>query len=328
MTDTVTPRPRSLFEAKPWHPDYRRVYYDTEFIEDGRTIELISIGLVDDRGREYYAVNRDAPWARVFEHPWLMNNVVPHLPGITVEKESVPDGPTIIRCAEIDEHPDVKSREQIAGEVRAFLLGQPGDLRTVDLWAHYGAYDHVALAWLWGPMRDLPAGIPMFTNDIEQERVRLGHIELPQQGARLHNALEDARHNRVCHEHLARRAREMDEDRVTSLLDRAASRHVDQVAGRLVVSERVSTPPAPDLLPLDELPEWPFTVHVDPAPDSPPVEVIVRDDAGAEQRVTVVDPPRPFELPFGPDEPGGTLHDLSRSGVIVRRAQPARETTA
>ena len=36
-----------------------RFFYDTEFIEDGDTIELISIGIVGDDGREYYAVSTD-----------------------------------------------------------------------------------------------------------------------------------------------------------------------------------------------------------------------------------------------------------------------------
>lgn len=30
-----------------------RYFYDTEFIEDGHTIELISIGVVAEDGREY-----------------------------------------------------------------------------------------------------------------------------------------------------------------------------------------------------------------------------------------------------------------------------------
>ena len=33
-----------------------RYFYDTEFLEDGETIDLISIGIVAEDGREYYAV--------------------------------------------------------------------------------------------------------------------------------------------------------------------------------------------------------------------------------------------------------------------------------
>jgi 3' exoribonuclease, RNase T-like len=57
------------------------VYYDTEFLEDGSTIGLISIGMVTDDGREYYAV-RDNPWTirKAIQHEWLRANVVPSLP--------------------------------------------------------------------------------------------------------------------------------------------------------------------------------------------------------------------------------------------------------
>lgn len=57
-----------------------RHFYDTEFLEDGRTIELISIGIVCEDGREYYAVNADMPLERIRDHRWLMDNVLPSLP--------------------------------------------------------------------------------------------------------------------------------------------------------------------------------------------------------------------------------------------------------
>ena len=37
----------------------RRYFYDTEFIEDGTTIDLVSIGIVDEAGREFYAVSTE-----------------------------------------------------------------------------------------------------------------------------------------------------------------------------------------------------------------------------------------------------------------------------
>ena len=36
-----------------------RYFYDCEFIEDGRTIDLVSIGVVDEHGREFYAVSTE-----------------------------------------------------------------------------------------------------------------------------------------------------------------------------------------------------------------------------------------------------------------------------
>lgn len=58
----------------------RRVFYDFEFLEDGRTIAPLSVGMVSESGDEYYAVFSDAPWDRVSRHRWLCEHVVPWLP--------------------------------------------------------------------------------------------------------------------------------------------------------------------------------------------------------------------------------------------------------
>ena len=163
-----------------------KLYYDTEFLETGSTIELISIGMVTEDGREYYAVNADMPVYEINTHNWLMDNVWLHLP-LTYDGE-------LNR-----EHPSVKRRHVIAEEVKAFILATP----DVELWAWYGAFDHVALAWLYGPMSQLPDGIPMWTNDLRQERLRLGDPVMPDQKSGEHNALSDARHNLAMGEFLA-----------------------------------------------------------------------------------------------------------------------------
>lgn len=69
--------------------DVTRYFYDTEFIDTGTTIDLISIGIVCDDGRKYAAVNADAPWERIRDDPWLMMNVVPHLPTIDVDPDTL-----------------------------------------------------------------------------------------------------------------------------------------------------------------------------------------------------------------------------------------------
>lgn len=171
----------------------RVIDYDTEFLEDGRTIDLISIGMVDDRGRELYLINREAPWHRIAERPWLVENVLPSLP----RAEVTPTNP----CGINFEHLLVVPHAVIAAEVADFILGKHPDLDPsdeglpVELWAWYGAFDHVALAWLFGPMIDLPQGIPMFTHDIRQWASQLGDVRLPKQTDGVHNALEDARFN-------------------------------------------------------------------------------------------------------------------------------------
>jgi hypothetical protein len=175
--------------------------YDTEFLEDGHTIDLISIGIVCEDGREYYAINADADWDRIRDDDWLMENVVVHLPTHSTGqvKKRTGFGERGWRWGGINMRDSrVKPKWVIANEVRDFLLARPnvtggGEWQPhPELWAYYAAYDHVALAQLWGRMIDLPQGIPMWTNDLQQELVLRGR-ETPPSPTDEHNALADAR---------------------------------------------------------------------------------------------------------------------------------------
>lgn len=173
-----------------------KFWLDTEFHENGQTIDLISIGIVAEDGREYYAVNADCDWFRILKHDWLMANVVPYLP--TVQP------PTGWLALDVT-HSDVKPKSQIAVEVREFL--QAHSSTPTELWAWFGAYDHVALAQLFGRMIDLPNGIPMWTNDVRQLQHQLDpsgrQLVLPTQDAKEHHALADSRHTKRMYEYLA-----------------------------------------------------------------------------------------------------------------------------
>jgi hypothetical protein len=175
------------------------ICYDTEFLEDGKTIDLISIGMVREDGAEYYAVSRDASKRRlrrrIRKHDWLMANVVPSLPKAHGDYNLYMPRRWLFNYSD----PVVKPRHVIAREVRGFILGVPDP----QLWAWYGAYDHVALCQLWGRMIDLPKGVPMWTNDLKQECERLGNPALPSlPGVAEHNALSDAREVRFRREWL------------------------------------------------------------------------------------------------------------------------------
>lgn len=173
-----------------------KIHYDTEFLENGRTIKLISIALVADDGREYYAINRFMPQIEIMLHDWLMANVVPSLPIIPedlwVAKD--PSNPLGLNWRS----PLIKPHRLIAEEVSEFIRATPDP----ELWAWYGAYDHVVLSQLWGRMIDHPAWVPMWTNDLKTEWLRLGKPKMPKQAAGELNALEDARHNKVMSDHL------------------------------------------------------------------------------------------------------------------------------
>lgn len=161
--------------------------YDTEFLENGVTIELISIAIVCEDGREYYAVNADMPVDRITKRDWLMQHVVPYLPG---SKPYRLDGNGSWIWSLNTRDTCVKPKWVIANEVRDFLLGGG---EPPELWAYYGAYDHIVLCQLFGSMMALPKGIPMFTHDIMQAMEQQPGFTLPPTPQDAHNALADAR---------------------------------------------------------------------------------------------------------------------------------------
>ncbi|MCG7592418.1 3'-5' exoribonuclease domain-containing protein [Mycobacterium sp. PSTR-4-N] len=186
--------------------------YDTEFLEDGHTIELISIGIVCEDGREYYAVNSDMPVDRIHKNDWLINNVWRHLPvrglktGLAGSAGNIRD--VVTHDGSLDMRSTlVKPKWVIRNEVLEFILGgitpagekdgQPWywseDLP--ELWAYYGAYDHVVLAQLFGRMIDLPDLMPKFTHDLMQliEPLNPKTFIMPKQSGDEHHALADAR---------------------------------------------------------------------------------------------------------------------------------------
>lgn len=141
-----------------------RFWFDTEFIEDGRTIDLLAIGVVAEDGREYYAEPAETDRSRAGD--WVRANVLPHLTG------------------------PVKPRSQIAAELAVFAGDEP------EFWAYFAAYDWVALCQLFGTMMDLPKGWPMFCRDVQQVRAEMRVEKLPEQASQEHNALTDARWTR------------------------------------------------------------------------------------------------------------------------------------
>jgi len=173
-----------------------KYFYDTEFLEDGTTIRLISIGIVSEDGRSYYAINRNFSWEYLHrpEFSFVREYVWHHIPRFG-------DTMALDICDENVKRPDV-----IAQEVREFLLGPDGskEIPHIELWADYPAYDHVVLCQLWGRMIDRPLGIPARTNDIIQfaEMIGIAEDDLENQdgypiqlGGTRHHALYDASHN-------------------------------------------------------------------------------------------------------------------------------------
>lgn len=176
-----------------------KYFLDTEFIEDGKTIDLISIGIVAEDGREYYAISTEFNPQKASS--WVKKNVINSLPS----RYSFPEDSPRQRA----ESKAWKNRETIAIEVMAFLKGQPlTDLKycarsgfeqsadklfgmsgfldhpnstvkdifndvnfsddPLEIWGEWCSYDWVVFCQLFGTMMDLPRGFPMRCRDIIQ----------------------------------------------------------------------------------------------------------------------------------------------------------------
>jgi hypothetical protein len=146
-----------------------KYFYDTEFIEDGKTIDLVSIGIISEDGRELYMESADCDFTKA--NQWVMENVLVHLVGPAYENKTIAEA--VYRFC------DPK------------IYGKP------ELWGYYSAYDHVLFCQLFGTMMDLPKGFPMHTNDLKQWCDQLGNPPLPEQGKGEHHALADAKWNRL-----------------------------------------------------------------------------------------------------------------------------------
>lgn len=141
-----------------------RFFLDTEFIEDGKTIDLISIAIAAEDGREYYAESSECDLSKA--NQWVKENVVPYL--------------TVVGQL---------SRLAIAYEIKKFVGEKP------EFWGYYADYDWVVLCQLYGRMIDLPSGWPMYCRDLKQVLDDQGNPKMPKP-TQEHNALSDARWNK------------------------------------------------------------------------------------------------------------------------------------
>lgn len=165
-----------------------RYFIDTEFLDTGRTIDLVSIGIVSSDGREYYAqsVEFDANKAS----DWVWENVLDHLAmcpccGNWINHEY--GKCRHLQCA-------WRTRKQIRDEIKAFC--DPEQYGKPELLGRYCGYDWVVLCQVFGTMMDIPAGWPHYIKDFQQilDDRGITDDELPEQEEGLHNALADARH--------------------------------------------------------------------------------------------------------------------------------------
>ena len=149
--------------------DRKEVFtFDTEFIEDGKTIDLISIGIVNvNTGEELYCVSSEFDPNKADD--WVKKNVLD----------------------KISPNEKKYSKKEIKEKILKFCGKQP------EFWAYYASYDWIVFCQIFGKMLDLPSNYPKYCLDIKQEIIRQGLTKdkLPKDPENEHNALIDAKWN-------------------------------------------------------------------------------------------------------------------------------------
>lgn len=172
-----------------------KFFLDTEFIESGpsKPIQLISIGIVAEDGREFYAISSE--WNEEDASQWVSENVIAKL--------RTPPGdywkPLRMIADELIQFVWTYFPENPAGLspcVRSEMREAP------EFWGYYADYDWVVFCQIFGTMMDLPKGFPMYCRDIKQLCDDKGNPKLPEQCKGEHNALADARWNKTAWEFL------------------------------------------------------------------------------------------------------------------------------
>lgn len=159
-----------------------KYFLDTEFIESPNTIDLISIGIISEDGREYYAVNSQCDCNKADE--WVIKNVLNQIPEYDKVNKTLKG----------------KSIQQIRNELLDFC--EEDDCK---FYGYYSDYDWVVFCWIFGKMVDLPGNFPKYCIDLKQMMDERGFTKdwkrvcCPDPVGE-HNALVDAKWNRQLYE--------------------------------------------------------------------------------------------------------------------------------
>lgn len=125
------------------------------------TIELISIGIKAENGKEFYAINKEFNIKNAIKNEWLRDNVLSFLPN---RKSKYQDQKVYEKTTRQLSMRDI--RKEILEFVKASSENEDD---KPEFYGYYGSYDWVVFCWIFGRMIDLPNGFPMYIRDLKQE---------------------------------------------------------------------------------------------------------------------------------------------------------------
>ena len=227
----------------------KRFFFDCEFIEGFKkpinwlpssignfnkpyhSIQLITIGIVADDGREYYAVSNEFnpddanEWVRENIFARLLSEHIQGLQGIRKQLTlGCIEGKSIESNMRLFQGWFGKSNQQIAKEILQFVAPyhfMKNEFKTANVaenqttylekfspefYAYFADYDWVLLCSLFGNMSELPTGFPNMCFDIQQMIVEnnLDNETLIKKVPQIneHNALSDAKWSKLAYEYI------------------------------------------------------------------------------------------------------------------------------
>ncbi len=153
-----------------------KYFIDTEFIENfnkplfGKNrhfIDLISIGIVCEDGREYYAVSNE--FNPKDADDWVKENVIDKIEAQLFQKQSTFAKSHFSFTLKQLLKQFGKSNKQIAHEITMFCNPvNEKEFTPHEFYGYYADYDWVLFCSLFGRMIDLPTGFPMYCIDLKQ----------------------------------------------------------------------------------------------------------------------------------------------------------------
>jgi hypothetical protein len=188
-------------------PKITKIFLDTEFTGLHKNTTLISLGLVSECGKTFYAEFTDYDQYQI--SGWIKNNVLANL------TLSIPDGMPF----HAEYHPNItnpsESKFQIKASrdvVKKFLEEWLSQFDSVQIWSDCLAYDWVLFNDIFGTAFDLPKNVSYIPMDIctlfqikgiDPDISREDFIGNSVKGIK-HNALYDAKVIKACYEKLMR----------------------------------------------------------------------------------------------------------------------------
>ncbi len=168
-----------------------RIYFDTEFTGLRKDTTLISIGIVSEDGRTFYAETTDYNQSQIDD--WLRENVLKHLRFGGLTSTPVIDLEHYDMCG-----PCFMIREKLTEWLAQF--------ETIEVWSDCLAYDWVLFCDLFGGAFDIPKNIYYIPFDLctlfkfSAIDPDVSREEFAGIAGNKHNALHDAKVIKACYD--------------------------------------------------------------------------------------------------------------------------------